>query len=393
MENKRKTSKKKKASSNIKSKRKMLVVILCVFVLAFAFLVASSFLIDSSSDDSSSETTNTQTAYYEKNVSKSKFPIEFSDGINAVKSSKNSIFVLSKRTVYVFSSSGTQTHEEAFSFADAEIKVSGKYALVYDRQGVSYILMNGKKTLTKDKSYNEGKIITAAVSSDGKYLIASRSDDATSMLTYYSKSGKILFQWLCANEHIVSCSVSSDSKKISCAAISSENGEIYTKVYYFNIKDSSKNLEYKAEDSCAMDCFFASSNRIILNCTNKRISLKVSREELLPSLSSFSSSLIMRSNSSTGYTATISPLDSSFDSVSLTLYNPSNEVVYTTSVTDDVKDIVCIGKKVYLLADSEIITVNSSAKMTSESTSKNSENFCVLNNRFYHYTTDALYYK
>lgn len=392
MADNKKTAETKKKPSNKKTKRNLLIVILCIVVLAFAALVGFSFVFNSD-DSSKNESEQAQTLAFEKKNSKSNFPIEFSNGIDTVKSGKKSLFVLSKRTVYAFSSAGIQTHEEAFSFVDAEMKVSGKYALVYDRQGVSYILMNHKKTLIKDKSYGEGKIITAAVSANGKYLIASRSDDATSMLTYYNKDGKILFQWLCANEHIVSCAVSPDSKKLACAAISSENGKIYTNVYYFNIEASSKNLEYKLQDSCAMDCFFASSNRIILNCINKRVSFKVSKSELVPVVNPFSSSLMMRSNSANGYTATISPLDSSFDNVSLTLYNPSNEVVYTLSVTDSVKDIVCVGKRVYLLANSEIITINSSAKIITESTSKNSESFCVLKNNFYHYTTDALYYK
>ena len=383
----KKQQKSKKQSSG---KSFVLMLLVCSILLVGVFLISAYF--SKGSEDfaqSIEEGENIENSTPSKNLSG--FPISFSNGIKTVYSGDDSIFVLSKNMLTVLKESGYQQYSEAFSFSESTLKNEGNYALVFDRQGSSYILLNNKKTFLKSKSHDEGYIITADVDKNGNHLIASRIKNATSALTYYDRSGKILFQWLCANEHIVSCDISSDKKSIVCAALGSSNGNIYTKVYYFNIKNSEKNKEYTFKNSACIDCFFAGRKKLVCNFDNGRSAINLAKKEGEPVTVSFSSSVLLRSNDS-GFTAVITKLDSSFDKNLLTVYNSSNTVVYSCEVPNDVIDIQSKTRKAYLLTKKEVLLV-AGGKSDVLMSVGGADGLCAFKGNIYYYSNSALYCK
>ena len=51
-------------------------------------------------------------------------------------------------------------------------------------------------------------ILTGSLGKDGSVAIATRAEDAQSMLTVYNSKEKEIFVWKCAKENIISCDVS-----------------------------------------------------------------------------------------------------------------------------------------------------------------------------------------
>ena len=80
------------------------------------------------------------------------------------------------------------------------------------------------------------------------------------------------------------------------------------------------------------------------------------------------------------------------ESLCLTLYSSTNQIVFETDVPSDINDIACYGKKVYLLTDEKVIKVSDFDKsedviITESSCSKLKANRSGL----YYYTNTTIY--
>lgn len=323
---------------------------------------------------------------------KTGFPLSFSGQIDTVALSDTSVYVLTDNEITSLSSRGSVLGDRILNFTDPMIKSGSAYAIAYDRQGSSYLLFGRKGVVKEGKTESEKQIITATVTDDGKYLIASRSTEATSELTYYSKSGEILFRWLCTNEHIISADISSNGNSLVCAALYSDEGKILTKVYYFDINSSDNNQEYTFNSTAAVDCFFTSSRNAVVVCSDKRIFVKCTKDDFEPIICEYDASILMRSTDEKGNTAVLCEKSDDVENYKLTLYSNTNQVIFELDVPSDINDIACFGKKVYLLTNEKIIKVSDFDKTEDIIITESScDNIRVNSKGVYYFTNTTLY--
>ena len=380
---------KNKKEEKRKSKKSLVVVMLSLVLLVGVFLLAVSALTDT---DTGTDILPEDETVQMESEKKAGFPLSFSGQIDAVALSENTVYVLTNNEITLLSSNGSYISDSILNFTDPMVKSSSAYAIAYDRKGSSYRLFDRKGLISEGESESKRQIITATVADDGKYLIASRSQEAASELTYYTRSGEVIFRWLCTNEHIVSADVSPNGSNLICAALYSDDGKILTKVYYFDISNEGNNKEYTFNSAAAVDCFFTSSRNAVIVCTDKRIFVKCTRDSFEPLVNEYPSEILKRATDEKGNTAVLTAKSDDVENLNLTLYSSTNQIVFEADVPADINDIACYGKKVYLLTDEKIIKISDfddseDIIMTESSCSKLKAN----SNGLYYFTNTTIY--
>lgn len=337
------------------SKKSLVIVFLSLVLIIGVFLLAVSVLTDNSTGtDILPEDGTVQM----ENGKKEGFPLSFSGQIDTVALTDAAVYVLTNNEITLLSTRGDYISDCILNFTDPMVKTSSAYAIAYDRKGSSYRLFDRKGLIFEGESESKRQIITATVTDDGKYLIAARSQEAASELTYYTKNGEVLFRWLCTNEHIVSADVSPNGNNLVCAALSSDEGKILTKVYYFDINSEGNNKEYTFKSAAAVDCFFTSSRNAVVVCTDRRIFVKCTRDSFEPLVNEYPSEILKRATDEKGNTAVLTAKPDDVENYRITLYSSTNQIAFEADVPADVNDIACYGKKVYILTDEKITEIS-----------------------------------
>lgn len=345
----------KQIKKNKSSKKSLVIVILSVVLLVGVFIFATGVLSDT---DTGTDILPSEENMQIESGKKEGFPLSFSGHIDTVALSDTTVYVLTNNEITLLSSNGNYIGDCILNFTDPMVKSSSSYALAYDRKGSSYRLFDRKGLIYEGTTESERQIITATVTDEGRYLIASRSKEAASELTYYNKKGEILFRWLCTNEHIVSADVSPNGNNLICAALYSDEGKILTKVYYFDISSEGNNKEYTFKTAAAVDCFFTSSRNAVIVCTDRRIFVKCTKDNFEPIINEYPSEILKRATDENGNTAVLTAKPDDVENYSLSLYSSTNQLIYEIDVSDDVNDIACFGKKVYILTDEKITEIS-----------------------------------
>lgn len=375
----------KKKQSSQKSVFLVIVITALIILVVFAFATLSS-----PGDEEAASGTQEQTGLSDSfNSVKTGFPLSFPSGIDGMSIADSSIYVISRNTVSHFDLSGKKSKEHIFNFASPVIKTSLDYAIVYDRQGISYAVMNRDKIIYEGKNDDGEYINSACIADNGSFLIASRSTKGAGMLTYYSKTGEVLFQWLCANEYIVNCSISQNTKNLACSAISAKSGEMYTKVYYFDIDKSDNNKEYTFNGAVSLDTFFVGSRNVIAVCQDRRILIDFSKDNYTPIEKLYTSTILKQSSDEGGNTAVVLKKDDSFDKTSLTVYDSHNNISFECDLPDDIRDICLKGGKAYILTGDAIYKADKDVSLITTLTSVNSS-IVAGKRKIYYYTSSVI---
>ncbi len=145
----------------------------------------------------------------------------------------DSIVILTTDNVAVYTPEGKMKFSQPHIFAKPGICVNGDKGVVFDRGGNGFILINEKKVVYEGKT--ENTIISADYGKNGAYALSTKFEGATSAVEVYNKSNKLIFQWNCAYENIVSISVSDNGKYVGVAALGAKNGNLLTNIQYFGV--------------------------------------------------------------------------------------------------------------------------------------------------------------
>lgn len=388
---------KKAKNNNAKISVTILLVVVAVIVVA-TFLIANSDAYFSSEPTTKMNVVDIDDAADDKNddgvssASSKGFPVSFGNSvIESAVSANTCVFTLTHEAVACISNTGKITFTYALSFSDPAIKSSSDYAIVYDRQGSGFIVFNKKGLYFEGTSDEDGKILIADVSNDGKAIIASRRAGSASALSVYKKGEGCIFAWACAKEHILAVDISKNDKNLVCAAIGSAGGEVYTKCYVFNIDAKENIAELEFQSSAPTDCIIESS-KVHLVCTDKISVFDYTEEEPKPITYEFDSTVIKRACDSSGNVAVLTKKIDSFGENELTFYNSYNKPLYSLTLSEKICDLKVNGNTVYVLTASELMLVNAKGQITKEiDVESASDGLVVDSRRYYRYYLGVLY--
>lgn len=171
------------------------------------------------------------------------------------------LFVLADDETFVLDRTARTVGKTQLSYSSPSAVTAGGRTLVFD------IGEHGYRILSKTKVLYEGdspqKILNGAISKSGNIVLSTRGDASQTKLTVYNKHQKEIFTWNCASENIIALAISDNGKRVAASVVGAENGELYTKVYMFDIDktDPMLSLQYTG---AVPNLTFLSGNRLLV---------------------------------------------------------------------------------------------------------------------------------
>ncbi len=359
------------------------VVLTAVLIILGALVFSADKVI--SDDTVSSENSELLSTVSENEMG---FPVTFSNNdIIRVESFSSRIFVLGKKLLTCVSDRGTVKFNHIFTFTNPEMTVSENYGMVYDRASSKYFIFTEKGVIYEGETENKKHIITAKINNRGDVVLVTKSDDSACRVSLTDKKGKVLYIWACAEEYGVCVDLSEDSREILCGTIGSENGTVYSKLYLLETYSESGVKEMTVKDNAVVDVRLM-GRKAIATCNNSRVVFSVRNSGITEEAALYPSKITYFSADKSGNTAVVTDKVGSFGTNEITVYNKNNEITYVGFTDEEIVDVICRGKKVYLLTDTAIYESSADGTFEAVGTKEISgEGMVICKSRLYYYST------
>ena len=268
----------------------------------------------------------------------------------------DSFLVLTTENFSVYSQSGKLKYSQPHNYSSPTVSVNGDKAVVFDRGYKSFCLINEKKVVYSAEAGNP--IICAEYGGSGNYAIGTRGEDSTSKLTVYSATNKVLFQWNCAYEHIVSIALSPNGKFAGVAVVGAENGDIFTKVEYFGFDYLEPLNSQLISGVAAFDLTFTATNTLTL-FSNSGVYVVTKKGEAYETVAEYYSTEFNSFDCSDNgkYIVSLAKYGSANNYV-IYHYSSKGKLKAEISVSHPVKDVVMSDKYIFALAENFILVYN-----------------------------------
>ncbi|MGN0526420.1 MAG: DUF5711 family protein [Acutalibacteraceae bacterium] len=293
------------------------------------------------------------------------FPIVInSDSTLNIKNLDDRILILTTENFSVYSSHGKLSWSQPHSFSEPAVSVNGDKAVVFDRGGTGFMLINKSGVAYVGEADND--IICAEYGKSGNYALVTRGDSATSVLTVYTKRNKVDFQWNCAYEHITSVALSGNGKFCGVSVLGAENGEIYTTVKYFGFDYSEALNSQKFIGATPFSVEFTANNILTLYSDTGiyEILKKDEKSNIVNEYHSFEFNSYDVNNK--GYYALSLSNYGSTDENSVKVYNGSGKEKAEIVLDKTVVRLALSDKYVFALTDNSVLVYNFSGMKLSE---------------------------
>ncbi len=316
------------------------------------------------------------------------FPVTFSNNdIIRVESFSSRIFVLGKKILTCISDKGKIKYNRIFSLTQPDMVVSENYGIVYDRASSRYFIFNHTGVIYEGETENKKHIISAKINNRGDVALVTQSDDSACRVSLTDKKGKVLYIWACADEYGVSIDLSEDAGEILCGTIGSENGTVYSKIYLLDTRSEEQNQTFEIEENAVVNVNLI-GRKAIATCNNSRVIFNLRNSGEKEEKIAYSSKIAGFSCDKSGNTAVVTNIAGSFGKNEITVYNKNNEITYVGYTDEKIIDIICHGKKVYLLTDRTIYESLSDGTFGAVGTKEISgEGLVICRSRLYYYST------
>lgn len=158
----------------------------------------------------------------------------------------------SKRLYYINTRGETVLDMET-GIVDPILKTNGSYALLA-QEGGSNIELYENNELVYSTNINEN-IVSCNLSSKGDVVLVTDRKNYKGGILVYNKSGEQVFSWASGQGYIMSADISSTTRNIAAALISTEN-EVSSSVLVFDINSGEYGNKLNFEDTLLFDVNF-----------------------------------------------------------------------------------------------------------------------------------------
>lgn len=150
-----------------------------------------------------------------------------------------------------------------FNAADSRTVIRNGRTLAYDIAKGTVVLLS--KTEKLSEITIPEKILTACLSADGSFAVATEGDsNIQSKITVYSSSGNALFEWKCADERILDACLSMNGKKLAVLASGVKNAVVYSRLVIFDTSRTEPVSEIKYDDTMMLRVCITKMGRTIV---------------------------------------------------------------------------------------------------------------------------------
>lgn len=192
------------------------------------------------------------------------FPVEIK-GTNVAEENffgvDGNVIALSDTAMTCMNSTGKEVFSVRHSFDNPFVKYTGTNYILYNSGGKGYIVHRGKET--KINTTADGKISAAAISQSGVYAVGVQGKESASQLDVYDKTGvKKIYTYSFSDTYITAVALSPNGSMGVVCGLSSDKGELVSKVTVIDFKKTEPVKEYKSTGNMIIDVLWGDSGRI-----------------------------------------------------------------------------------------------------------------------------------
>ena len=266
--------------------------------------------------------------------------------------------VLTTNSLVSFKSDGSVRSSDKLGYSNPLVKSKSGNYIVFERSTGKFAIMNRMGVVYHSDGGEE--IINADIAKNGNYAIITRKTQASSVLSVYSSSNKLLFQWECTDEYLSQAALSKNGKTVAVSSIGVKNGEAYSKIMFFNLDstDVEGSFEYTGE-----------SAYVIRFIGNKELSVITDKSYMIADLRSMESQVISYDYDVVdGYAfadnnsaAILKKAFGTLDKYILTVIDKNGEKKFEKEFDKDIVDFKIDDKNVYVMMTGEIVVYSISS--------------------------------
>lgn len=289
--------------------------------------------------------------------------------------------------VKVLNSTAKELSNIAHDYDYPVISTNSGRILLFD-EGAKKFRVQSKTRVLYEKEMDH-IILTGEMGKDGSVAIATRADNAESMLTVFDSNREQVFAWKCAKEHIISCDVSDNGKNYVVAVLGVNNGSVYTKVHIFNKNKTEPTATFEYADSAIANVKFLSNETVMVMGNNVCEIIKGDevKEKIDVSVNTTYQLFISDNNSAI---LVLSKYSSTTQKI-IKVYNKSGKELFTQEIDGMVKSVSTDGKYVAVLTNSDVQIFTMKGKPCgSAEVNADAQKVLVNSRNTYVYSSDAI---
>ncbi len=289
--------------------------------------------------------------------------------------------------VKVLNSTAKEISNIAHDYDYPVISTNSGRVLLFD-EGAKKFRVQSKTRVLYEKEMSH-IILTGEMGKDGTVAIATRADNAESMLTVFDSNREEAFVWKCAKEHIVSCDVSDNGKNYVVAVLGVDNGAVYTKVHIFDKRKTEPVATFEYSDTAVANVKYLSNETVIVMGNNICEIIKGDKvkEQVDVSVNTTYQLFISDNNSAV---LVLSKYSSTTQKI-IKVYNKSGKELFTQEIDGMVKSVSTDGKYVSVLTNSNVQNFTMRGKPCgSAEVNADAEKVLVSSRNTYVYSSDAI---
>ena len=275
-----------------------------------------------------------------------------------------SVIQLTTNNLVVYSPEGKLKFSQPHVFSKPGISVNGDKAVVFDRGGNGFYLLDEKKV--QYEGVTDNTIISADYGKNGTYAISSKVDGATSTVEVFDKSNKLIFKWNCAYENIVSLSVSDNGKYVGVAALGAKNGSLFTAIQYFGVDYKEPINTQEILGAVPFDIEFTSYNTLTLLTDVGIYTIERKAEKYTEALKYYSSEFNSCDISTNGKYVVCLAKYGSENVFEIYLFKSKGDIKTTIEADYPIKSVKVSSKYIFVLSEKAIYVYNYSGSKVSE---------------------------
>ena len=290
-------------------------------------------------------------------------------------------------SVKVLDSTAKELSSITHTYDHPVISSNSGRVLLYDEGGTKFRVQSKTRVIyEKQLSY---MILTGSMGKNGTVAIASRAEDAQSMLTVSNNKEKEVFVWKCAQENIISCDVSDNGKLFAVSVLGVSNGSVYSKVYIFDKKSSSPKVTFDYPDSAVSSVRFLSNETLFVLGNNMCSVINEDGVERKIDVSVNTPYKIHISDNNTAVLV-LSKYSSTTQKI-INVYDKTGAALFTREIDGFVKSVSTDGKYVAVLTDKNVQIYNMKGELKgSADVDADAEEVMVSGRKTYVYSADTI---
>lgn len=269
------------------------------------------------------------------------------------------ILLLTDESVTVLDSSGREVSRLPHAYKRPVMDLRAGRLIVYDRGGRKLRLQNRNKILLEKEL--EADIITCAIGRSGNFAVATRENNAASLLTVYDKNINEVFKWRSSNDYIMDIALSDDGKYAAAVVTGSASGKLYSKTYVFEFSKTQPLSELEYAETALFDVSFSGRTTIQVTGDTLRGVIQNRTQKAEP-VSFGTNELRSFSASEDGLSAVVLAEYGSMNANDLIVYDKDGQEKFRQSFSQEVRWVSCDGSNTAVLLAGSVQTFDAKGR-------------------------------